>query len=129
MEKDQDALNKTVLIGEIVKPHGVKGELKVYPLTDRAERFLDLREVLFAAPASAGRSIPAEARKVVQARVVKGMVYLLTEGITNCDEAEKYRGFEVRIDRSAVPPLTDRWYYFELEGMHVFDRGVWLGVL
>jgi len=30
---------KLVAIGEIVRPHGLRGEVRVIPLTDRPERF------------------------------------------------------------------------------------------
>lgn len=51
------------------------------------------------------------------------------EGIATREDAEKIRGFEVRLDRSEIPPLQDRWYYFELEGMQVYENDILLGTL
>ncbi len=35
-----------IVIGEIVKAQGVKGELKIMPMTDNEERFLKLKSVV-----------------------------------------------------------------------------------
>ncbi len=36
----------SVVIGEVLKPQGVKGELKVYPHTDDPQRFKKLKKVI-----------------------------------------------------------------------------------
>lgn len=36
---------ESILIGEVLKPQGIKGEIKVYPITDNTERFRDLKEI------------------------------------------------------------------------------------
>ena len=38
-------MKKFLMIGQIVKPQGVRGEIKVLPLTDDPERYLDLEYV------------------------------------------------------------------------------------
>lgn len=112
-----------VLIGEVLRPQGVKGELKIYPVTDDPQRFLKLREVILR------RGSLAKRFTVLQARVQPDFVFLTVEGIGDLDQAEAYRGWEVCIDRSEVPPLAERWYYFELEGMEVYAGDVLLGTL
>ena len=112
-----------VLVGEVLRPHGNRGELKIYPLTADPERFLKLREVTM-------RSGNIDHHfKITSARVQKDAVLLALEGIDTIDQAEKYRGWEVRIDRSEVPTLQEGWYYFELEGMQVYEGDVLLGTL
>jgi len=114
----------TVVVGEVLKPHGVKGEIKIYPLTDNALRFKKLKKVILS-----NGEISSELR-IQRARIDhKEMVFLKLEGIDTPEEAEKYRGFQVRINKSEVPPLRDRWYYFELEGMKVYENDVLLGTL
>jgi 16S rRNA processing protein RimM len=56
-------------------------------------------------------------------------VYLTLEGVNTRDEAEALRGWAIKIDRSEVPPLKDGWYYFELEGMQVYEEDKLLGTL
>lgn len=114
---------ETVLIGEILRPHGVAGEVKVYPLTTDARRFAKLKNVVISG-GPGKRSI-----EIRGARLADGFVYLHLQGIDSMDEAEKLRGFKIYIDRAEVPPLEEGWYYFELEGMQVFEAGVCLGTL
>jgi 16S rRNA processing protein RimM len=112
-----------VLVGEVVKPHGVTGELKIRSITDNPHRFKKLKEVILV-QGQMSRRLNVENVKVLQ-----DGVYLTLEGIINRDEAEKLRGWAVKIDRVDVPPLKEGWYYFELEGMRVFEGETFLGML
>jgi len=112
-----------VLIGEILRPHGVQGEVKVYPITTDVRRFAKLKQV-FLQKGSDDRSL-----EIQRARIQDDFVYLHFAGVNNMDEAEKLRGFKLYIDRAEVPPLEEGWYYFELEGMQVYEGDVCLGKL
>lgn len=112
-----------VLVGEVIKPHGIQGELKVYSHTDNPQRFKKLSKVILE---QNGLTQPFN---IVSARVQPDGVYLTLEGIETREEAEKLRGATVKIDRADVPPLKEGWYYFELEGMQVFEGELCLGVL
>ena len=112
-----------VLVGEVIKAHGIRGEIKVHPLTDNPKRFKKLKEVILT------RGEDKRYLKVLNAKVQQNEVYLTLEGVNTRDEAEALRGWSIRIDRSEVPPLLDRWYYFELEGMKVYEKDKLLGTL
>ncbi|AFM42520.1 16S rRNA processing protein RimM [Desulfosporosinus acidiphilus SJ4] len=112
-----------VLVGEVLRPHGVNGAMKVYPITSNRSRFSQLQEVILC------KGELNQRFKVISARVQGDQVLLLVEGIESIEDAEKFRGWEVRIDRSEVPPLQEGWYYFELEGMKVYEGDTYLGVL
>lgn len=112
-----------VLVGEVIKAHGIRGEIKVHPLTDNPKRFKKLKEVILT------RGEDKRYLKVLNAKVQQNEVYLTLEGVNTRDEAEALRGWSIRIDRSEVPPLQDRWYYFELEGMKVYEKDKLLGTL
>lgn len=112
-----------VLIGEVIKPHGVQGEIKVHPITDNPKRFKKLEEVILV------QNQVQRRLKVLNAKVHQAEVYLTLEGVNTRDDAEKLRGWAIRIDRSEVPPLKEGWYYFELEGMKVYERDSLLGTL
>lgn len=104
-----------VLIGLILKPHGVKGEVKVKPITDFPERFLQLKRAFLVSGSGAQKEITIE-----KAKVLRGMVLLKIREIDSISEAEKYRGSEIVImpeDKIELPPD----YYFEsdLIGMQV----------
>ncbi|RNC63123.1 MAG: Ribosome maturation factor RimM [Candidatus Dichloromethanomonas elyunquensis] len=114
----------TVIIGEVLKPQGIKGELKVYPITDDAARFKKLKKIYL----SDGKT--ERCFDVQEVRIdAKKMVFLRLTGIETPEEAGKFRGFQIKIERKDVPPLNNRWYYFELEGMKVYEKGSLLGTL
>ncbi len=114
----------SIIIGEVLKPQGVQGEVKVYPITDDPTRFKQLKKVMV----SDGKT--TETLRINSVRIdPKGLVFLTIEGISTREEAEKYRGFTVKVDLKDVPPLKDRWYYFELEGMMVYENNELLGTL
>jgi 16S rRNA processing protein RimM len=115
---------ETVIVGEVIKPQGIKGELKIYPITDNISRFKKLKKVTL----TDGKILTSF--EVLGVRTdPKSMVFLHLNGIDTPEDAEKYRGFQVRVDREDVPPLQDRWYYFELEGMKVYENDILLGTL
>jgi len=112
-----------VLVGEVVRPHGVQGELTIYPITCDPERFMRLKEVILAHNGEQRRY------QVNSARVGPEFVYLCLAEVSDRDLAESFRGWQVRVDRAEVPPLKEGWYYFELEGMQVFEGDQLLGTL
>jgi len=112
-----------VLVGEVLRSHGIRGEFKIYPITHDPQRFQELREVIL---------VKGEVRKrftVNRVRVQPDYVFLALEGITTIEQANNFQGWEVRIDRSEVPPLAEGWYYFELEGMKVYEGPNCLGTI
>lgn len=112
-----------VLVGEVIKPHGIQGELKVYPITDDPQRFKKLKTVILE------QNGLTRHYEILKVRVQPDGVYLTLDGIMTREEAEKLRGSAIKIDRADVPPLKEGWYYFELEGMQVYEGEVCLGVL
>lgn len=103
-----------VKIGQITSPHGVHGELRVYPLTDFPERFATLRHAL----------IGPEARPVaVRCRgMMKNLVILQIDGVTDRDAAERLRLQYVQVPHSEVHPLPEGHYYvFDLIGLAAVD--------
>lgn len=112
-----------VKIGQITSPHGVKGEVRVYPLTDFPERFKTLRRVLLG-PDARPTGVRFEG-------MVKNMVILSFDGITDRDQAEKLRLQYVQVPKSEVHPLPPGHYYvFDLLGLDVVDpEGKLLGKL
>ena len=112
-----------VRIGQVTAPHGVRGAVRVFPVTDFPERFTTLRRVLLAGP-----DRPAGVRF---RGFVKNLVILEIEGVTDRNKAETLRGVNLLVPRSEVYPLPEGYYYdFDLIGMDVVDtRGTLLGRL
>ena len=107
-----------ITIGVVVKPQGRKGEVLVEPLSDRPHRFTSLRRVYVPVPGGAG----ARAVAVTDRWPHKGRVVLKLDGVDSIDEAERYRGVELRIgadEVEALPPGS--YYHYQLEGLKVED--------
>ncbi|MCA9942404.1 MAG: 16S rRNA processing protein RimM [Ardenticatenaceae bacterium] len=113
-----------IVIGQITKPHGVRGELRVKPHTDEPERFTWLEQVYVGETA---RSLML----VEKARVHQGMILLKFTAVNDRTAAEALRGEWLMVPEDEALPLEEGEYYlFQLEGLSVFtDDGEDLGVL
>ncbi|PYQ08909.1 MAG: 16S rRNA processing protein RimM [Acidobacteria bacterium] len=108
-----------VTIGRIVRPQGRKGEVVVEPLSDRPDRFPSLRQAFVAGDSGAARPV-----QVRDAWPHKGRFVLKLEGVDSIDEAERYRGLDLRIpeeDLSALPEGS--YYHHQLRDLRVEDAG------
>ena len=104
-------------VGLIVKPHGVNGILRIYPLTDDCTRFLKLKTVYLDGPEG---MLP---QKVEQAAVHNGMAHLKLSGVTDRDAAERLRGQYLYIARKDAVALPENSYFIsDLIGCEVVDN-------
>lgn len=106
-------------IGEITKPHGIRGEVVVRPYSGSCDGLVgaDLIHVR-----RAGGAGPVRALRVLQARPHKGTALMLLEGTRTRNDAETLRGLEVLVDRSLLPELEeDEFYFHQLIGMTATD--------
>ena len=100
-----------IVIGEIVAPFGRKGEVKVVPLTDFPERFLE----------PGGLRIDGQVLDVEGVRFHKGMAVVKFEGIDDISAAEDLRGKKVLISESELAPLEeDEYYVHDIIGLEAF---------
>jgi 16S rRNA processing protein RimM len=119
------AFAELVAIGRVVKPQGRKGEVLVEPLSDRPDRFPRLRAAYVAAPGGGSREV------VVQSCWPhKGRFVLKLAGVDSIDDAEGYRGLELRIGEEELAVLpAGSFYHHQLKGLRVEDEsGRGLGV-
>lgn len=113
-----------VVIGQILKPHGLKGEVVVEVLTDFPERFsegLNLR-------LSGGVREAGEVR-IVAVRPHQGRLLITFEGISDSSAAESLRGAELSVSAADIAPRPPGFvYHWEIEGAAVVDaKGLPLG--
>lgn len=109
---------KKVVIGKIVNTFGIRGELKVVPDTDFIEERFAPGSELFLCSEEGEKTV-----RVVSARVHKGLLILLLEGVTNINQVEKYKGAELAVDRDALAPLAEgEYYFFQLKGLKAVDK-------
>ena len=106
-------MHNQIVIGKIVAPHGVRGDIRILPLTEKPEQFLDLDYLLL----HDGRKLT-----VKHARFHKRMVLVTTEEIKSMNEAELLRDQEVLIKAEDLPELEEgQFYVADLIGLPVFD--------
>lgn len=140
-------LPETVLVGIILRPHGIKGEVTVALWSDYEGRFAPGVELSATRPESATRSgSAATAAAVVPARPAtpadrpapenrkrslrversspyKGGLRVAFAGIADREAAEGLRGLELSVPISEVPDAPAGAYYvFELIGCRCFDE-------
>ena len=110
-------MEKLLKVGAITSTHGIKGEVKVFPLTDDARRFRKCRELIL----DTGKE-----KKVLEVEGVKffkQFVILKFRGYDSINEIECYRGKELYVTReNAVPLGRDEYFVADLLGMQVLDE-------
>ena len=107
-----------ITIGKVLKPFGVKGEMKIKPLTDFPERFRKLGRVFLVA--SSGEEMACSVSAV---RYLDGTPVLLFEGFDSPEKARSLNGRLVKIPEGEAEPLPDgSYYWFELIGMDVYSE-------
>jgi 16S rRNA processing protein RimM len=113
-----------LVIGQITRPHGVRGDVRVFPHTDLPERFGWLDTVYL------GLDDP-QPIAVENARLHKEWVILKLAGYDSRDEVESLRGeFLQVLEADAIPLEEDEYFLYQLEGLLVeTDEGVELGTL
>lgn len=101
-------------VGVITTTHGVRGEVKVYPTTEDAERFLELEYVLL----DTGREM--RRLDIENVKFFKNLAILKFKGVDNINDIEKYRGRDLWIPREEGQELgEDEYYIADLLGMDV----------
>ena len=94
-------MNDYLLIGEVLKPQGVRGECKIRSYASDTEMFREW-ETLFLK--SQDGYMPVSVRTE---RIRDGFVFAFLNGSSSADEAEKYRGAELYVDRAHAAPAGE----------------------
>lgn len=112
-------------VGVISAPHGVHGEVKVFPTTDSAKRFEEISEVIIKARTG---DISC---KITKVRYFNNMAIVKFDCFSTPEEARKYVGSDIFIDRKFAQPLEEGEYYIaDLIGCKVVsDEGKTMGIL
>lgn len=115
-----------ITIGKVLKHRGLHGELKILPLTDFFERFLELKEVILVSPDD--YDVICKIRKV---RYQKGIVLLSFEGCNTVEEAKRFINWLIKIPKEQIKPLPfGSYYWHDLIGMKVYSNaGLLIGEL
>lgn len=112
-------MNDYITIGQVLKASGIRGEFKVKPLTDDAERYKKLKLVY----------IGGTPKKITSMRFDGGFVYLKVTGIEDRTAAESLKDAFIEIDRINAVELDEGSYFIsDIVGCKVFtDDGTEIG--
>ncbi len=113
---------KLIAVGKIVAPHGVRGDVRIIPLTDFPNRFQSSL-VLYLSDYSS----------LVVRRVKQNNKFLLLnfEGFDTMTSVESLRGQILYVkEKDLVVLPKDQYYIFEIIGLQVYDEtGLNLGTV
>lgn len=100
-------------IGQVAKPQGLKGFIKINPFTDNMQKFENYKRVF----------IKNIEYKIEDLKYNKNQVIIKLKGIDSVEEAEKLRNLYLYIDKSDLAELPeDSYYIVDLIGLEVFNE-------
>lgn len=109
---------ENILVGRVLRPHGVRGEVKVEVHSDVPDRFAAGR-ILHVVPGR-GRAFDAE---VLASRPHQGALLVRFAGVDDRDAAESLRDARIEIGEDDVPsPAEGVYYHYQLVGCLCVDR-------
>lgn len=112
-------------VGVVTAPHGIHGEVKVYPTTDDMKRFKKLKSVIL----DTGKE--QKVLKIQQVKFFKNLVILKFSGLDKIEDVEGFRQKDLMITRDQAVELSeDEYFIADLIGLSVVtDEGEALGIL
>ncbi len=111
-------MDKFIEVGKIVKPQGIKGEVKVLPYVDRPQGFTLIRNIF----------LDGKSYSVIGARIAPDGVYLRLENVADRNAAEELRGAELTVEREKADVFKDGDFFVDdLIGLKVTVDGKVLG--
>jgi len=118
-------LQEYLQIGQVLRPQGIKGMVKIRPDTDDPWRFEELEEA-FIKTAQGYQTI-----KIEDVSVRNDGVYLRLDGVEDRDAAEKQRGLVLYVDRAHARELDENETFIcDIIGCHAVTLdGEELGVV
>ena len=118
---------KYLAIGEILRPHGLRGELRMRVLSDNPERLSQLDYVYLGNSPDAAK---LDRRALLAVRFNKEYALLKLTGCGNRDEAELLRDKLVMISVEQAAPLdAGQYYLFQLIGLKVIAGDIEVGTV
>ena len=99
-----------ILIGKVVKPQGIKGEIKISSAIDDNEQLKTVTHFYFG----------EKRMDVISIRVSSGFVFAQIDGINDRDKAETLRNWEVYADREEIYVPSGSFLIADLIGCQVY---------
>ena len=112
------------IIGYIIKPHGIKGEVKVKAISPYPDRFKELEQVYL-------EQKSLNTYSVERVRITNNYIYLKLDKINTRNEAEPLRNCDILVKKEDLISLSpDEYFIHDLIGCDIFtENGKKLGKL
>ncbi len=108
---------EVLMVGVVTTTHGVRGEVKVFPTTDDADRFKKLKKVILF------NEKEYKPLKIQSVKRFKQFVILKLEGCDTMDDALLLKNAQLFVTREdAVKCEEDEYFIADLIGMRVTDE-------
>ena len=103
-------------IGQIVNTSGLKGVVKVKPFTADITKFNNLKTIYI--------DLKKELKcfEIEKVYFNKNMVFLKLKGIDTVEQAENYRNYYLKIERTNEELKQDSYYIVDIEGCEVYTE-------
>jgi len=102
----------TITIGKILKPQGLKGEVKIQPFSGDENFYKTLKIV----------NIGDDVYKIKTCSLRQGFVYITFEGLNHIEQVEFLRGRELWVAGTSAPELKEGEYFVgDMLGLNVVD--------
>jgi 16S rRNA processing protein RimM len=110
-------MGKEITLGEIVKPHGIKGAVKVKSYAESHEIFLVSKRLTLRHDDGTRKDVT-----IVRGGGMGNRLILKLDGIDTREDAEGLVGFSIVIDADDLPETDeDEFYWHDLMDMEVMD--------
>lgn len=106
-------MKEFLTVGQIINTHGIKGEVKVYPLTDNTNRFRKLKKVY----------IDNLEKEILWCKIQPDKIIMKIDGIDTPEEAFKYKNKYLKVSRlDAVKLEKGSYFVADIIGSKVIDE-------
>ena len=114
MHSATDRMENLIVIGKIGAPHGIRGEVRIIPLTDFPDRFDALKKVYLDETTTL---------EITAVKHNKQFVIMKFKGLDDREALVPLNGKLIQVKRADVPPLAEGEYYtFDILGLDVYDE-------
>lgn len=114
-----------LLIGEVIRPHGLDGVMRIRSYAQSERTFLDAGSVFL-------KPDPQEPQeyKVSSVKPHKNVFLIKLEGLNALEQAETYRGANILIRKDSLNRESGEYFWFELIGLKVYLKsGRYMGTV
>ncbi|HBV98926.1 MAG: hypothetical protein JL50_19235 [Peptococcaceae bacterium BICA1-7] len=109
---------RDIVIGKIVGTHGNRGMLKLFPITDFPERFLEMKTITLE------KDGDQKVYNITEASPYRRFILIRLDEIPDMTAAEGLKGALAKVAREELADLPeDSFYIFDIVGLKVFTAG------